>query len=112
MQFKKFNSDGITRWDIVSFEKIDQSQFKVNLINPVNLNNQMSGDIVAHYSTITVDISKIGEKILRVSSGADYSEYQYVGENKLIYDESTQYQPVDGGYRQERYCDWYKQNNH
>ena len=109
IQFSKFNSDGIINWSIVSYEKVNDSQYKVNLITPVDLINEMSGDIVAHYSTITIDISKLDKKILLVSRGGDgFSEYQYVGENK---GEVKNLQYVDGGFTQDYYCDWYK-NNH
>lgn len=107
IKFAKFNSDGITNWNIISYEKINQNQYNINLITPVDLINEMSGDIVAHYLTITVDISKINDKILRIYNNDSYVDYQYVGENN---GEVRNFQHVDGGLRQEDYCKWYKEN--
>ena len=107
IKFAKFNSDGITNWSIISYEKINQNQYNIKLITTVDLINEMSGDIVAHYLTITVDISKINDKILRIYNNGSYVDYQYVGENN---GEVKNFQYVDGGLRQEDYCKWYKEN--
>ena len=107
IQFKKFNSDGITNWSIVSYNKINDNKYEVNLMTPVDLINNMSGDIVAHYSTITVDITKLSDKVLRIYNGDSYTDYRYVGENK---GEIKNFNYIDGGFSQDFYCNWYKNN--
>ena len=110
MKFAKFNSDGIMSWSIVSYNKINENQYKVNLMTPVDLYNQMSGDVVAHYSTAIIDISKLNSKVLRVSrnGGDSFGEYQYVGENTV---KVENFQYIDGGFSQDKYCEWYKENH-
>ena len=104
IKFAKFNSDGITSWSVVAYNKIDENQYKVSLMTPVDLVNRMSGDVVAHYSTATIDISKIDQKILRINN----TDYQYVGENNA---KVENFQYIDGGFSQDKYCEWYKENN-
>ena len=108
IKFAKFNSDGITSWSVVSYEKINQNQYKVNLITPVDLINQMSGDVVAHYSSIIIDTSKISEKVIRIYNNDSYVDYDYVGENN---GEVKNFQYIDGGLKQDEYCKWYKENH-
>lgn len=104
----KFNSDGIVVWSITSFEKIGDNQYKINLISPVNLNNEMSGDIVAYTSDIKIDISYLNNKILRVIYDNGYTDYEYVGENKYT---NSNHQYIDGGFTQDKYCEWYNNKN-
>lgn len=109
VKISKFNSDGITVWSILSFEKMDDNKYKINLVSPVNLNNKMNGSSVANYTTITVDISNISNKTLKVDFYGGTIEYTYVGENEYTVSENHQY--IDGGFTQDYYCKWYKENN-
>ena len=111
IKIAKFNSDGITTWNIIFFEKISDNKYKINLILPVNLNNEMNGDIKANNSSIIVDTSKINDKKLIVELYGSNIEFDYVSENKIIVNEETHYQYIDGGLKQDDYCTWYK-NNH
>ena len=111
VRIAKFNSDGITVWNIVSFEKIGDTKYKINLVLPVNLNNQMNGDIVASYNSITIDTGKPNDGKMTVNVHGTDIEYEYVGDNKVIVNESTHYQYIDGGFSQSQYCDWYKKNH-
>lgn len=104
----KFNSDGIAVWSITSFEKIDDNKYRINLLFPVNLNNEMSGDIKANTSDIVLDISNIDRKILRVVYDDNYTDYEYVGENKFT---NSNHQYIDGGFTQDYYCEWYMNKN-
>lgn len=111
VKIAKFNSDGITVWNIVSFEKLGDTKYKINLVSPVNLNDQMNGDIVATYSNITIDTGKPNDGKMTVNVYGTDIEYEYVGENKVIVNESTHYQYIDSGFSQNQYCDWYKKNH-
>ena len=110
VKIAKFNSDGITTWNILSFDKLGDNEYKINLVLPVNLNNEMNGDIKANYNSLTLDISKLDEKKLIVKMNGSNIEYDYVSENKVIIDETTHFQYVDGGLKQEDYCNWFKKN--
>lgn len=110
VKIAKFNSDGITTWNILSFDKLNDDKYKINLVLPVNLNNEMSGDIKANYNSITLDISKLGEKKLIANMHGSNIEFDYVSENKVIIDETTHFQYVDVGLKQDDYCNWFKKN--
>ena len=112
VQLAKFNSDGIINYNILSFNKVRDNVFELDLVSPVNLNDQMSGDIVAHYSKILIDMDKPGDGKMKVSWNDDnWTEYEYVGENKTKMNEDTNFYYIDQGLSQEAYCNWYK-NNH
>ena len=111
VKLAKFNSDGIIDYNITSFEKINDNQYKINLILPVNLNNQMIGNTKAITESITLDISKLTNNILKVVRENGTVDYEYVGENKYIVNEETHFKYIDGGFSQDYYCDWYKKNH-
>ncbi len=112
VQFAKFNSDGITRYGITSFNKIDEKTVEIGLVSPVNLNNQMNGGIEAFYNTLTIDMGEPndGKMNIKISNGT-WAEFEYVGDNKLIVNESTNYHYIDDGFSQDEYCNWYKKNH-
>ena len=112
VQLAKFNSDGIITYSILSFNKVRDNVFELNLVAPVNLNDQMSGDIVARFSKILIDMDKPGDGKMKVSWNDDnWVEYEYAGEIKTIVSKDTNFYYIDKGYSQEEYCNWYK-NNH
>ena len=110
VKIAKFNSDGITTWNILSFDKLDDNRYKINLVLPVNLNNEMNGDIKANYNSITLDISKIDEKKLIANMYGSNIEFDYVSDNTVIIDETTRFQYIDVGLKQDDYCNWFKKN--
>ena len=111
VKVSKFNSDGIITYRILSFNKVSDGIYELNLVNPVNLNNQLDGGIVASYITITIDLGEPGDNKISVKRGETFDEFEYVGDNKTIINENTYYQYVDGGFSQNYYCDWYKKNH-
>lgn len=104
---KKFNSDGITVWNILSFEKINKNNYKINLVSPANLNDAMNGGPKASYTAINIDVSNINNKKINVTYyGGITTEFEYVGENKT---EVSNFQFIDTGFSQDYYCKWYKE---
>ncbi len=111
VKLSKFNSDGIITYRIVSFNKNSDGTYELNLILPVDLNNQMIGNIVASYVTFIIDLGEPNDNKMRVKRGNNWIEFEYVGENKTIFGEETKFQNIDGGFSQDYYCNWYKENH-
>ncbi len=107
----KFNSDGVVTYGIVSFNKINDKTVELKLIVPVNLNDQISGSTKATYTTLTIDMGEPNDNKISINRGGNWVEYEYVGDNKLIFNENTHYYYIDGGFSQDYYCDWYKKNH-
>ncbi len=111
VKLSKFNSDGIVTYGIVSFNKINDKTVELKLIVPVNLNDQISGSTKATYTTLTIDMGEPNDNKISINRGGNWVEYEYVGDNKLIFNENTHYYYIDGGFSQDYYCDWYKKNH-
>lgn len=111
VKLAKFNSDGIITYRIISFNKTDDNKYELKLIAPVNLNDQMSGNTTASYMTLMIDMGEANDNKMNVKRGDAWVEYEYVGKNEVIVNENTKFQYIDGGFTQDHYCKWYKENH-
>lgn len=111
VKMAKFNSDGVITYRIISFNKTDDNNYEIKLVAPVNLNDQMSGDTTASYTTLIIDMGEPGDGKMNVKRGDAWVEYEYVGENEVTVNENTKFQYIDGGFTQAKYCKWYKENH-